>query len=687
MRTQPQSHFLKSLPIVAGCLGNKLGVKVVLGDVACTDGETIMLPMFIDENVVSREELLGYMVHEAGHIRYTDMTGKYRSGVSPLEAAFINTLEDARIEKLIGLEYAGAPYLLECAHKNSTTKFLDPSYVPNPEFAMPVYTLLKCEATYNESVKATLDVFQSWFDRYFGRRLRDKFDLELAKFSTFESTADVAQSAKRLMQLVMEEFKHSSLPQPKGQQAQEGQGSDQDFGQGADSQDNGQEGGGNDQSASGNNDQSQGQSSKSGDPQDGSDQNAQGQGQSQGQSSDGSDSEGDGQESGQTQSQGKSSGQKGQGNAQNQPSSDGDSCDSLQGAFAGGKSCNQGLSQGNAAQDPKRLSEILEALKQAIEAGEIDVEDLSKDIAAKLNSDQNRNSDKRPTKETGTEITVPSDFHANLKVPELVEDVEITDTRRHIFYGEGQRLLSRAKRDSVSARRALTGLIQAKTSCGIYTANSGRSIQTSRLANLSMGNARVFERREQAVSADTCVSILLDCSASMEEAHGVHIRASLALLAALGSIPRVKAALSVFPGYAICDGLSLKNRSYGQEDCVKVVPFGENPTKRLISIGRIESRSATPLAESLVQCGFELAARREKRKILIVITDGDVTEFDKSILKLLKDSGIVLVGLGVGHVNQNFFNGLGIKAVIKGFSALPSTLMDLSKQVLLAGIE
>ena len=53
MRTQINQNFLKSLPIVAGCLGNKLGVRVVLSNVAKTDGDTIYIPAEIDHKSVS----------------------------------------------------------------------------------------------------------------------------------------------------------------------------------------------------------------------------------------------------------------------------------------------------------------------------------------------------------------------------------------------------------------------------------------------------------------------------------------------------------------------------------------------------------------------------------------------------------------------------------------------------------
>lgn len=68
-----QSDFLKSLPITAGIIGNKLGVEVCIGNCAKTDGQTITLPATLDERDISRNELLGFLIHEAAHVRFTKM--------------------------------------------------------------------------------------------------------------------------------------------------------------------------------------------------------------------------------------------------------------------------------------------------------------------------------------------------------------------------------------------------------------------------------------------------------------------------------------------------------------------------------------------------------------------------------------------------------------------------------------
>ena len=100
-----QFDFLKSLPITAGIIGNKLGVEVCIGNCAKTDGQTITLPATLDERDISRNELLGFLIHEAAHVRFTKMFK--HSELSnllaqcPIAFSLLNCIEDARIEKLI----------------------------------------------------------------------------------------------------------------------------------------------------------------------------------------------------------------------------------------------------------------------------------------------------------------------------------------------------------------------------------------------------------------------------------------------------------------------------------------------------------------------------------------------------------------------------------------------------------
>lgn len=119
-----QENVLNSLPIIAHAIGRKCGVKVCVnsGTQAYTDGRTVVLP---NTPSIPRDALLGYLVHESAHIRYTDFTVQRDSKVI---AWLTNVYEDARIERKIAKEYIGASRLLL-----ATMRYLHKDSVEMPE--------------------------------------------------------------------------------------------------------------------------------------------------------------------------------------------------------------------------------------------------------------------------------------------------------------------------------------------------------------------------------------------------------------------------------------------------------------------------------------------------------------------------------------------------------------------------
>lgn len=527
-----QSDFLKSLPITAGIIGNKLGVEVCIGNCAKTDGQTITLPATLDERDISRNELLGFLIHEAAHVRFTKMFK--HSELSnllaqcPIAFSLLNCIEDARIEKLICKEYAGARFLLDQAHESALVEMCSPEYKWNAPTALGMYLLLRCEQSYHPEVTPTTDAVRNKFVQFFGEDIAKAVDKELECFPKLTSTRDVIKCVNRIIALL--QSKLDDMKQDAQQDGQSGSG---------------------------------------------------------------------------------------------QEDSENDSC---------------------------RIDESF---------------DLSKAIQKKLNELKKDDPDA-----AGCGSSSPTTYGKVVPPMTYIPPMENRQTLK-----KGNERLARAKMDSVVARRALLGILQAKSREGVYTANSGRRIQVSRLSRLTTGSTKIFERREEVPAIDTSVSLLLDLSGSVGKADDMAIRAALALIYAMQSIPKTKAALTVFPG---CIGQR-------GEACVTMIPFGSKPEKYAHGIGSLTSGGSTPLAETLVQTCVELSKRHEHRKIIIVVTDGCINENARTMLAKVAKSGMTLVGIGVGqHLASKFFSeAFPISAVIKDFSELQNALMNISKQVLL----
>ena len=104
------SVTMKAMPLVASMLGNKLGVKVVIGssDTACTNGDTIFLPPLpVDDEGVLYPLVNGFIDHEAAHIRHTNLDVLKEKRLTPVEKHLWNAIEDWRVEHEIIKRYPG----------------------------------------------------------------------------------------------------------------------------------------------------------------------------------------------------------------------------------------------------------------------------------------------------------------------------------------------------------------------------------------------------------------------------------------------------------------------------------------------------------------------------------------------------------------------------------------------------
>ncbi|POZ50626.1 cobaltochelatase CobT-related protein [Methylovulum psychrotolerans] len=103
-----------AFPIVAAALGNSLGVKVRVGGcVAQTDGKTITIPAYNQDDPYYKDIAWGYLAHEAAHVRFSDFDEFTRAATNPIRRTMVNILEDIRIESGIIRLYPGTKQTLQ----------------------------------------------------------------------------------------------------------------------------------------------------------------------------------------------------------------------------------------------------------------------------------------------------------------------------------------------------------------------------------------------------------------------------------------------------------------------------------------------------------------------------------------------------------------------------------------------
>jgi acetylornithine/succinyldiaminopimelate/putrescine aminotransferase len=114
-QTMKQNRTLNgAFPIVAAALGNSLGVKVRVGGcVAQTDGKTITIPAYNQDDPYYKDIAWGYLAHEAAHVRFSDFDEFSSAATNPIRRTMINILEDIRIESGIIRLYPGTKQTLQ----------------------------------------------------------------------------------------------------------------------------------------------------------------------------------------------------------------------------------------------------------------------------------------------------------------------------------------------------------------------------------------------------------------------------------------------------------------------------------------------------------------------------------------------------------------------------------------------
>ena len=613
------NSFMRSVAITASVLASKLGIKVAVGgNSASTDGETIFLPESVENEPEYEQKILGYLIHEGGHVRFTNFS---LTGKGPLERHLVNAIEDARIEMEMSKVYAGARPLLQDLHEAPVTELThDVDKIPLAG-VVSLYAAFQAHAGYGvtfsaDPVKAYGQRLQKELGPKVFHAIEDR--LSPSRVQALKSTADVMALALEIVAILREAGRQI---EPEAESAESDQSPSNE---GQSTEGVNARGGSGDSSESSESANGDAICAGNGTSTDAPQPNVKAKPKAEVK------------QSASKHSSSSSSPAKGKGSkdSASQPSQG-----TSQGAWS-----TQG-DKSSTSNPSAKAREVLDASNDAFkEAKKMDIsESVSKEI----------NLNARGTH--GSILSSPISIEDLRKVPQ----VTATPTHR----------LEQAKADSTFARRALQGLIETQTRAKVRTATTGWKLSSTRLAGLSTWNMRVFERRSEKKAVSSAVHILLDLSSSMKKEQEIAIRAALALTQALLSFRHCSPALTVFPyGQKKCavvlpHGIRQLNRSSHMIDS-------------------LEAYGSTPLVHALMSASVALAPQREDRKILLVVTDGypDDKETAVRLIHRLEASGVIVIGLGIRTDVEQVFN--SNHAMISDVKDLQKALFGLAKTLL-----
>lgn len=219
-------------------------------------------------------------------------------------------------------------------------------------------------------------------------------------------------------------------------------------------------------------------------------------------------------------------------------------------------------------------------------------------------------------------------------------------------------------------------------------------IDDKRLASVVTGNIEIYRKKIVAPKIDTAVSILIDCSGSMASKLDVCQQLGLVMQAAFQGTP-IKFEIL---GYTTSDNANLPphlqvmaaavHKKTGK-DAVRSIAlyefsgFDSPYLETLRSIGNMKkpARSGTPTGDAILMAHQRLSARKERRHVMFVLTDGipDNASECKKAVKATERHGCSVLGIGIGtnSIKKGFTNSVVINNVSDITAVVMSKMTDL----------
>lgn len=215
-----------------------------------------------------------------------------------------------------------------------------------------------------------------------------------------------------------------------------------------------------------------------------------------------------------------------------------------------------------------------------------------------------------------------------------------------------------------------------------YNTSSGSRLDTRRMMGVARGETKVFMKRIDGVQMNTAVQILIDRSGSMDLGRRVVVAAetALALSFAFEGIKGLQASVAAFP-------FTIQQSENG----VGVLSeFGERAAHAASRFTALGADGCTPMGEALLWSGCRLANRREERKILFVITDGQPEAYGelssvsrgkaRAVMAEMERNGIEVIALGIKIDVSLLFNN---SRKIDDLAELPTAVFEMIQSKLL----
>ena len=629
------SNFLKALPIVAKALSENYGVKLdIVGNQAFAAKDRIVLPVLPEDDDRAKILARGYLDHEAGHVKHSD----FESQLQGFEKNLANVLEDVRIELAMGRRYPGCRENLDALTRllaaEGDFKPLEPTAPPAAIIQGYLLHLLRARILGQRVFEPMINQDVPVFDQAFPG-LRCKLEPIALEVKDAPDTQAVLELVRRIMELLQDQAQPSPQPQPDSSGNQKAKG-------------NGQS-------------EKSSQQNKADSP----NQDDSSSGDGQGEASEGKDQSDSSAEPGK---QGQDDLPESQPDTDTNPSESGQESPSHQ------------------DDEPSRPAETVEQpiAPRPNPTARQEISPAARPIPAQHNQG------------IRWQMIMPAhppgwpDRRRLLK-PWLTTPAIRTWARRWLTSSMLSAARKAAQRWPLRFRLGgiTAGRLQNKSCsrqqpgsgpcCPVWCSRNGpggievpataRRLNLGALHRLSMNDSTVFLSRQERRAVNTAVYLLMDQSYSMKGRQiEVAFMATAALARALITIPGTAVAAGAFSTHFIA-GYS-ERRNY----VASLLKYEETACRMNLIVPPPEG--GTPMAEAIYCAAAHLLMRREPRRLLVVLTDGEPNDVEatQEIIEKCRCVGMEVYGIGI-------LDNRVIPVFGKKFSSVVNTIGELPERM------
>jgi Cobalamin biosynthesis protein CobT VWA domain/Cobalamin biosynthesis protein CobT len=248
-------------------------------------------------------------------------------------------------------------------------------------------------------------------------------------------------------------------------------------------------------------------------------------------------------------------------------------------------------------------------------------------------------------------------------------------------------------RTAAELRRALKTIAKDRTKTGRLDG----TVDSKRMAFAAMGSLEYHKKTVQGLAIDTAVSIVVDCSSSMNSGR-IQVCQQMAVILeqALNGTPVQHEIIGFTTGSEshIDPSLMLAQKAHtkaGRKLNVQPVsvylfrPFGARSVDAMDSLGAMDEvpMGGTPTSQAILLAHNRLARRKERRHVLIVLTDGQSDDGARTrrVVEAVERCGVTVLGIGINSASVR--NEFRHAVVIQNARDLPALMVSTLSGILL----